>query len=73
MTLARESVDRDRSEGYAQIFTLMEYIARFALIRARAGEPAALAEYAAEIRQWDPEKDQPHSLDAFEPIWTLPR
>jgi hypothetical protein len=72
MTLARESMDRDRSEGYSQILTLMEYIARFALIRARAGEPAALAEYAVEIRQWDPEKDQPHSFDAFEPIWTAP-
>ena len=72
MTAARESVDRDRSEGYAQIFTLMEYIARFTLIRARAGEPAALAEYAAEIRKWDPEKDHPRGLDAFEPIWTYP-
>ncbi len=72
MTQARESVDRDRSEGYGQFFTLVQYIARFALIRARAGEPAALAEYAAEIRKCDPEKDQPHSLDAFEPMWTNP-
>ena len=72
MTQARESVDRDRSEGYGQFFTLVEYIARFTLIRARAGEPAALAEYAAEIRKCDPEKDQPHSLDAFEPMWTYP-
>jgi hypothetical protein len=72
MTQARESVDRDRSEGYGQFFTLVGYIARFTLIRARAGEPAALAEYAAEIRKSDPEKDQPHSLDAFEPMWTYP-
>ena len=39
MTQARESVNRDRSEGYGQFSTLVQYIARFALIRARAGEP----------------------------------
>ena len=72
MTQARESVDRDRSEGHGQFFTLVESIARFTLIRARAGEPAALAEYATVIRECDPEKDQPHSLDAFEPLWTYP-
>jgi hypothetical protein len=72
MTQARESVDRDRSEGYGQLITLVEYIARFTLVRARAGEPAAFAEYAAEIRKCDPEKDQPRNLDAFEPMWTYP-
>jgi hypothetical protein len=71
-TQAREVVDRDRSEGYSQYFTLVEFIARFTLIRARAGDSAALADYAAVIRKSDPEKDQPHNLDAFEPIWAYP-
>jgi hypothetical protein len=72
MTQARESVERDRSEGYSQFFNLVEFIAGFTLIRARAGEPAALAEYAAEIRKCDVEKDRPNRLDAFEPMWTYP-
>jgi hypothetical protein len=72
MTQACESVDRDRSDGYGQVATLVQYIARFALIRARAAEPAALTEYAAEIRKCDPEKDQPHGLDGFEPLWSYP-
>jgi hypothetical protein len=72
MTEARESVDRDRSGGYGQFDRLVEYVARFTLIRARAGEPAALTEYAAEIRKWDPEKDHPHRFDVFEPIWSYP-
>ena len=72
LTQVRESVDRDRSEGYSGHYTLMVYDARFTLIRARAGEPAALSEYAAEIRKNDPGKDRPYSLDAFEPMWTYP-
>ena len=71
-TQARESVDRDRAEHNGNFFGLVEFIARFTLIRARAGETAAFAEYAAEIRKCDPEKDQPHTLDAFEPMWTYP-
>ena len=54
-----------------QILTLMEYL-RVRPDPRRAGEPAALAEYAAEIRKWDPEKDQPQGLAAFEPMWTYP-
>jgi hypothetical protein len=72
MTRARESVDRDRSEGYSQFDSLVEHIAQFTLIRARQGDLAALAEYADEIRKSDPEKDQPRSLDAFKPIWIYP-
>ena len=72
MTQAREVVDRDRSEGDGGHYGLMVYIVRFSLIRARAGEPAALAEYAAEIRHCDPEKGQPRSPAAFEPMWTYP-
>ena len=50
----------------------MVYIAQLTLMRVAAGEPTALAEYAAEIRKSDPYKDQPHTLDAFEPMWTYP-
>ncbi len=73
MTQTREAVDRGRSEGHVGIYILVEYVARFALMRAWAGEPAALAEYAAEIRQTDPDKDQAYiRFDAFEPMWTYP-
>ncbi len=69
---ARESIDQDRASGSTQLDTMMGYVAQFALILARAGEPAALAEYAAEIRKYDVRKSQPNNLDVFEPIWTFP-
>jgi hypothetical protein len=72
MTQAREVVDRDRAEGYNQYQGLVSYVAQFAVLRARGGEPAALAEYAAEIRKSNPERDQPNSLATFEPMWTFP-
>ncbi len=72
MTQAREVVNRDRAEGYNQYQGLVNYVAQFAVIRARGGEPAALAEYAAEIRKSDPERDNSNSLAPFEPMWTYP-
>ncbi len=71
-TQARETIDWFPSEGYGQHETLVQYIAQFSVIRARAGDRAAFADYVAEIRKWNPEKDQLNGLEAFEPMWTYP-
>jgi hypothetical protein len=47
-------------------------LARFTLIRARAGDRAALDEYAAWIRATPPDALQDAQLEAFEPMWTEP-
>lgn len=72
MAQIREILGGDPSEGYHQHDMLVVHLTRFALIRTRAGDRAALAEYAAEIRKGNPKKDQLHGIDAFEPMWTYP-
>ena len=67
MTLARESVDRDRSENYSQLLTLMEYIARFAQIlrpRGRAGGPRRVRGRDPSVRPGEGPTPQPRRLRA---------
>jgi hypothetical protein len=61
---ARESPYDDRRRP-----TLARTIARFTLLRARAGDGAALDEYAAWIRTTTPESLGDARLEAFEPMW----
>lgn len=51
---------------------LVRTLAQFTLVRARAGDRAALDEYAAWIRTIPPDFLDDARLEAFEPLWTEP-
>ncbi len=51
---------------------LYEHVAKFTLVRARAGDRAALEEYAAWIPAIHPETLRHHWEDILNPLWTYP-
>jgi hypothetical protein len=52
--------------------SLCRYITKFTLLRAEAGDKAALAEYGTWIRSVTPEQTETDTEDVFEPLWRYP-
>jgi hypothetical protein len=71
MRLAREVIAQRNEQGYHQDHHLENFVAQFAIIRARGGEREGLKEYAEDIRKSDPKDAHPNFIfSRFEPMWT---
>ena len=70
MNACRRSLEPDQANNPS--IQLYEHIAKFTLVRARAGDREALDEYAAWIPAIHPETIGHHWDDVLEPLWTYP-
>jgi hypothetical protein len=70
MTQCLEGIDLGRQQNGQTDQGLVGFVAQFTLIRAKAGDLAALDEYAAWARKTDPKALEHQDIACFEPLWT---
>ena len=67
--LAEIEMRRGQNSGVSLDETVADYLAMFTLIRARAGDRAALDEYAGWVRKTSPEELKTRATECFRPLW----